>query len=219
MVDTLTRHCPDLASIKIFNTDHNPSLKGYGNGAGWEASMMKLNCLRNINPDDNDFVLSVDSDVVFCSGEVFKELDLEYGIIGIKHDPEFEIFRGKWSHMSGALIFLRGDILKMMCALPVQELDMIRQKRFKTYDITENEDVVLSYLAHYVNAKQKALPGGLSSGDFESDVQHDKRFSGVDFTPLKSFYHLNYCPAQFLGEPVSGKWDIPKVLQSKGIKL
>jgi hypothetical protein len=221
MVSTLMKQCNTLTDIKVFNTDHNDTLKGYENGAGWKASMMKLACLRNLKPADDDFVLSVDSDVVFCSPDVFKELDLSYGIIGIKHRPEFHTHFGDWSHMSGALIFMRGDILKKMCALSENKLNDIRYKHFKAYAITENEDVVLSYLASYVGANQKALPGWLSSGDFECDVDNSTTPTGavVLIGILKSFYHLNYCPTMFLGEPVSGKWDIPKVLKLKGIEL
>lgn len=224
MVNTFTKHCPD-GSISVSNTDVSEHYKQYGNGAGWQASMMKLKALSDIvltkNVQDNDFVLSVDSDVVFCSPEVFKYVAPEYGIIGIKHHPEFNTHRGSWSHMSGALIFIRGDIAKKMIALPGSELDMIRAKHFKGFNLTENEDVVLSYLASYVGAKQFDLGGlGLSSGDFESDAGATYiGYVGVSYPCMKSFYHLNYCPTYFLGEPVSGKWDIPTVLKKKGIGL
>jgi hypothetical protein len=224
MLNTFTKHCPE-GSISITNTDTTPAYKDYGNGAGWPASMMKLKALSDVvktkNVQDNDFVLSVDSDVVFTSPEVFKSIDPAYGIIGIKHHPEFNTLWGKWSHMSGALIFIRGDIAKKMVALPESELNNIRFKHFKGFNLTENEDVVLSYLASYVGAEQMDLGGrGLTSGDFETEIENvfltvNPRF---DYR-LKSFYHLNYCPVEFLEEPVSGKWDIPSILRMKGIEL
>lgn len=223
MVQTFKKHCPD-GSISITNTDTTPAYKDYGNGAGWQASMMKLKALTDIvktkNVQDDDFVLSVDSDVIFCSPEVFEHIRPEYGIIGTKHIPEFSTHLGKWSHMSGALIFIRGDVAKKMMALDGDTLATIRAQ-FKSYNITENEDVVLSYLASYVGAFQFALPGGVSSNDFESDVwTHHGDINGFGIVShLKSFYHLNYCPKQFLGEPVTGKWDIPMVLKKKGIEL
>jgi hypothetical protein len=234
MLNTFTKHCPE-GSISITNTDVTEPYKGYGNGAGWPQSMMKLKALSDVvktkNVQDNDFILSVDSDVVFTSPEVFKYVDPAYGIIGIKHHPEFNTLWGKWSHMSGALIFIRGYIAKKMIALNEDELHAIRFKHFKGFNLTENEDVVLSYLASYVGAEQMDLgPLGLTSGDFESDVAQYHRtslpelwFAGEDDTnyriPMKSFYHLNYCPTQFLGEPVSGKWMIPSILRMKGIEL
>lgn len=235
MVSTLYKHCPDVKELAVINTDHHPGFKEYGNGAGWQASMLKLDRLRQFEPGDNDFVLSVDSDVVFTSPDVFKYVSQDAwkegngpGIIGIKHHPEFNTKLGKWSHMSGALIFIRGDIAKKMGALSVDELNYIRFQCFKPFDITENEDVVLSYLASYVGARQFNIGSlGLSSGDFESDVTNNYRVGllsvGQPFGPkhpeFKSFYHLNYCPTQFLGEPVTGKWDIPNVLKMKRVEL
>jgi hypothetical protein len=225
MVQTFTKHCPD-GSISISNTDTVPEYKAYGNGAGWQASMMKLKALSDIvrtkNVQDDDFVLSVDSDVVFCSPEVFKFVDPEYGIIGTKHSPEFNTHMGLWSHLSGALIFIRGDVAKKMIALSSSQLDTVRAKHFKGFNLTENEDVVLSYLASHVGAKQFDIGGlGLSSGDFESDVwtEHGEKNGFGVTSHIKSFYHLNYCPTQFLGESVNGKWDIPRILKNKGIEL
>jgi len=214
MISTFKKHCPE-GSISVSNTDTVPQLKGYGNGAGWPQSIMKLKALSDIvhskQVKDTDFILSVDSDVVFTSPEVFKHIDSQYGIIGTKHRPEYHTHYKNWSHMSGALIFFRGDIAKKMIVLGESTLHNIRYGHFKPYQLTENEDVVLSYLAKLVDANYFDLGTvpDLSSGNFESDVTEG----------LKSFYHLNYCPTMFLGEDVAGKWDIPRVLKKKGIQL
>lgn len=210
MVHTLYRHCLDLKELVVVNTDHNKEFLEYGNGAGWTASMLKLKQMKRFTPEDDDFILSVDSDVVFGSPDVFLQVNKNYGIIGRKHNPEFSTRMGQWSHMSGALIFIRGDIAKKMAALSEAELHVIRFNHFKPYNLTENEDVVLSYLATFCGANQFDLPGFLSSGNFEGEVTTGQ---------LRSYYHLNYCPTNFLGEKVTGKWDIPKVLAHKEIKL
>lgn len=236
MAQTLAKYCPDCQVLLSLDTDGTP----YANGAGWEASMMKLEALRQLLSEnvvnDTDYILSVDSDVVFTSQEVFSFVK-DHGIIGIKHNPEYPTKLGQWSHMSGALIFIRGDIAKKMAALSEDELNSIRFNHFKAFDITENEDVVLSYMASYVGADQFCLPGSLSSGDFESELSYKielKRIFSQSPTPntqnrmledlrilgaMKSFYHLNYCPTSFMGEPVTGKWMIPSVLKQKGIEL
>lgn len=223
MINTLNRNCP---GVSIVSTNTDCLYESYGNGSGWPASMMKLNAMRDIVNSgvvqDTDFVLSVDSDVVFTSPEVFKYAKPEYGIIGIKHRPEYYTVTGKWSHMSGALIFFRGDIAKKMAALTGEELNNIRFRHFKTHNLTENEDVVLSYLAKYVGAQYFDLGTvpWLSSGDFEGDMRTRAfvHWMGSEVIP-RSFYHLNYCPTQFLGEPVTGKWQIPSILKQKGIEL
>lgn len=210
MVSTLKKYCPNLGGYYVKNTDG----QGYGNGAGWEASMMKLDGLRDLvnrsNPKDDDFLLSVDSDTIFCASEVFNHISPEYGIIGIMHQGEpANTFIGHLNQFSGCAIFIRGDIAKKMCAISRGKLDTIRQN-FKMYVLIENEDVVLSYLAQLCGAKPFNLPSHLHSGNFEADLKANN---------LSSFYHLNYLPGTFLGRPCPGKWDIPKVLRHEGIDL
>lgn len=242
MVRTFQKHCPS-GSVSVTNTDTSEFYRSYGNGSGWPASMMKVKAMADIlktrNVADDDFILSVDSDVVFTSPEVFKYVVPEYGIIGTKHRPDFHTRFGQWSHMSGALIFLRGDIAKKIVALDEPTTTGIRFQQFKPFRLTENEDVVLSYLAKFVGASHFDLGTvlGLSSGNFEEDVnpfrndtcdvgfcscQHEAGKGFKCFAPhvhRKSFYHLNYCPTFFMGEPVTGKWMIPGVLKQKGIEL
>jgi hypothetical protein len=215
MTGTLNKHYYG-AYISVINTDIDPEFRNYGNGAGWPAGLMKIKRMRQIvnayGVTDKDFILSVDSDVVFGNPNVFEHVNPKYGIIGVKHRPEYKTHFRSWSHMSGALIFIRGDIAKKIVSLPESETDMIRQQHFKGFNLTENEDVMLSYFAKYVGANYFDLGeiSGLASNDFEQDVQSRN---------FKSFYHLNYCPTEFLGESVAGKWGIPKVLQKKGIKV
>lgn len=225
MISTFLKHCPS-GTISTTNTDVSEPHKGYGNGSGWPQAMMKLKALSDVvktkNIQDDDFILSVDSDVVFCNPEVFKYVDPAYGIIGTRHKPTYYTHFSHWGHMSGALIFIRGDVAKKLASLGEAELNDVRFKHFKPYNLTENEDVVLSYLVRYVGCESYFDLGpvpGLSSGDFEDDVWTTHGAFGVVLSNLKSFYHLNYCPTMFLGEPVNGKWGIPKVLKQKGIEL
>lgn len=215
MCETLKKYCPNLVGIEVtFTTGVKFKDHEYGNGAGWFPSMMKLDALRKVvnkyNPKDTDFILSVDSDVVFCNSEVFDYIKPEYGIIGILHQGEAaNTFIGKLNHMSGCSIYIRGDIARQMVAIPEAKLDQIRQ-HFKMYTLIENEDVVLSYLAQMLGAVPFNLPNTLHSSNFEQDLTNGT---------LKSFYHLNYLPKSFLGIRVTGKWDIPEVLEMKRITL
>lgn len=223
MERTLRKYCPNLGGFERTYTTgitHRFYQAGqyvpceYGNGAGWGPSMFKLNALRKLvekyNPLRTDFILSVDSDVVFCNNEVFSYINPHYGIIGIGHQGEkANTFIGKLNHMSGCSIYIRGDIARKMAAISDAKLDMIRQN-FKQYILAENEDVVLSYLAQHEGAEPFSLPTRIHSGDFETDLVNKS---------LSSFYHLNYLPQSFLGVKTSGKWDIPKVLEMKRIKL
>lgn len=211
MRDTLIKNAqPFITQIRHTFTDG----MSYGNGSGWEASLLKLSGMHQMLKDydirDSDFILSVDSDVVFTSPLLFDVLDQRFGIIGTVHKQPFRTHYGDWGHCSGALIFIRGDIARKMCDISIRDLERIRIDHFKAYNITENEDVVLSYLAKMCGAEPMDLPSNLSSGNFEFDVTHDA---------LKSFYHLNYCPTEFMGEKTEGKWDLPRILKLKGYEL
>lgn len=215
MQNTLMNHGqPYIKFIRSITTGGR-DFPTYGNGAGWPASMMKLSAMDQLikdeDPEDDDFILSVDSDVVFCGPEVFEAIDLEYGIIGVVHKPPFMTEYGLWGHCSGALIFIRGDIARKMCDLTDDELNRIRYEEFKKHVITENEDVVLSYLAMVCGAKVLDIGGkGFSGLNFEEELKNGE---------LKSYYHLNYSPTTFLGMEVSGKWDLPHVLNEKRLTL
>lgn len=214
MQDTLIKYGqPHVKYIRSIQTGGRDYI-GYGNGAAWGPSMMKLSAMdqliKDTDPEDDDWILSVDSDVVFCNPDVFEVLDLKYGIIGVTHKPPYDTHYGKFGHCSGALIFIRGDIAKKMCAMTDDELNRVRFDHFKPYVITENEDVVLSYLAMMNGAEVMDLPGTLSSGNFEEELVTGD---------LKSYYHLNYNPVMFLGEECGAKWRIPAIIKSKGIEI
>lgn len=204
---------PYISQIRSIVTGGR-ELPKYGNGAGWNASMMKLSAiaqmLNDYQVEDDDFILSVDSDVVFTGSDLFDVVSPEYGIIGVQHKPPYTTKHGPWGHMSGALIFIRGDIARAMCALTDIDLNAIRYQEFKPFIIVENEDVVLSYLAMVCGAVPLDLPGALSSGNFEQEVKT---------RDLRSYYHLNYMPTHFLGTPVTGKWDIPHVIKMQNVEL
>lgn len=234
METTLYKYAPKGTTLKVVNTDTDPKYAGYGNGSGFPQGMLKIAYMKTMSFADDDWVLSVDSDVVFGNGRVFELLDPKYGIIGIQGQQPWDTFYGKWAHMSGCLIFLRGDVARQMTLWPSHAFGDIRQNHFKPYGITENEDVMLSYFARMqgADAFDVCSAHGIASSDFEGDVlaysRRDWISSGI--TPefyeyrknkqyFKSFYHLNYCPTQFLGEPVDGKWDIPSVLKRKGIEI
>lgn len=197
---------------------------GYGNGAGWEASMLKLDVMRWVvkkkKVQDTDWVLSVDSDVVFCNDEIFRYIksleSRQYypsGIVGILQGaPLSKCKMGDLFNFSGCSIYFRGNIAKAITALPPERLTEVRAE-FKEFIICENEDVVISYLAQSVGAAPRGLPNDLYHSDygFEHDLLNNT---------LKSFYHLNYGGmTKFMGKEITGKWDIPKVLRRKKIVL
>ena len=179
----------------------------WGNGAGWEASMMKVRILRNFSHiADSSYLLSVDSDVLFFTPDLFNYVEeTKPEICGLMNEITVETLIGPMRHLSGCLTFIRGDVMKRINSITDEELLEVR-KQFKQIDLCENEDVVVSYLAKKVGAEFRNLPHEYRNGSIEEDL-----ISGN----LKSMYHVNYMPTQFLGEPVTGKWDIPDVLKLK----
>jgi len=214
MCKTLIKYSvPHLANIRVVQTGGR-QYTSYLNGAGWGPSMMKLNELSYIcesfNVRADDYILSVDSDVIFTSSQVFNYVDGTYGLIGVQHQQPYNTALGMFGHMSGALIFIRGDIAHKMANLTDDELGKIRQEHFVRFNLTENEDIVLSYLAKLCGANELNLPNELTSGNLQEDFNSNQ---------LRSFYHLNFNPETFLGEPCVKKQNIPGIFESKWIEL
>lgn len=218
---TLCKYGPKGIRLNVINTDM--LYPDYGNGSGWKAGMMKVDYMKSMSFADDDWVLSVDSDVVFCNSNVFDLLDPQYGIIGIQGQQPWNTFYGQWPHMSGCLIFLRGDIARQMTVWQAHTFEEIRRNHFKSYAITENEDVMLSYFARMAGASafDISIVPGTTSNDFEQDIINcgQVAHNPLLYRKMASFYHINYCPTQFIGESVTGKWMIPEVLKKKGIEL
>ena len=205
-------------------TQKDMDAAGYGNGAGWEAAMLKLDAMRSVvqkkKVKDDDWVLSVDSDVVFCSSELFTYIKMlesliyeKSGIVGILQGaPLTQCKMGDLYNFSGCAIFIRGNFAKAITSLSPERLTEVRAE-FKEFVICENEDVVISYLAQGVGAAPRALPNHLYHSDF--GFEHDLKAG-----QLCSFYHLNYGGmTRFMDTDVTGKWDIPKVLRRKKVIL
>ncbi len=215
MKHTLTKYCRSLASITQTNLDPH-----YGNGASWQSCMMKLDAMRNVAAfcQDNDWLLSIDSDVVFTSVQLFDWLDVvtsftqnHYTIVGIPQQGELaDCELGKLRNMSGCAIFLRGNIAKKIAAITPEELESVREQ-FKAYVLAEQEDILISYLAQMVGAKPLPIPAFMVGGDLQKELAYG--------LPRTCMHHLNFHPEKFLGVPVNGKHDIPIVLRQKGIQL
>lgn len=186
--------------------------------------MLKLDVMRWVvakkKVKDDDWVLSVDSDVVFCSSEVFNYVrmlesltDERCGITGIlQGGPLTKCKMGDLYNFSGCSIYLRGNIARAITALSPERLTEVRAE-FKEFVICENEDVVISYLAQSVGAVPRALPNHLYHSDY--GFEHDLK-AGT----LCSFYHLNYGGmTRFMDTEITGKWDIPNVLRRKKVIL
>ncbi len=103
--------------------------------------------------------------------------------------------------------------LKKVFQFTGDALEQIRQNDFKAYDITENEDIILSYLCYLTEPTYKDLPHQwMQCGDIVKALQ------GFDRDKY-SLVHLNIEIKEFMGESVNGKWDIPKILKLKNISL
>lgn len=178
---------------------------GWGNGAGWEASMMKVGAILEViereKLTDEDYILSIDSDVMILEDFFIEKAD----IMGFQHSDFYDTKLGKWGHLSGCCIFLKVGIAKRICLLDKYELAEIRHNEFKAFNICENEDVVLSYLAVRCGAILHAFPYSYLCNDIEN------YFKGIRDHAHK-LIHFNIEIKEFLGQPVNGKWDIPKIV-------
>jgi hypothetical protein len=185
---------------------------GWGNGGHWQGGLMKIKTLRSLylygHFNDDDYVLSVDSDVIFTSSRIFDELNGS-AIAGLMQSTDLPITQrfGPWSHVSGACMFIRGDIARQIGELPLATLQSINEE-FGRDNLATNEDIVLSYVANYLGVKSLKLNHHVAH-------DYDSFFRG---NPVNgSFFHFNMGPCNFMGVPVTGKWDIPRALVQLGL--
>lgn len=125
---------------------------------GWASSMVKIAMLRQASNvvRHNDYLVCVDSDVHFTSGGIFRWIaENNPPIAGGMHDEKKATRYGMFAHLSGACMFIRGDVLKSI-AYGVDYEQIEREIRATT--LSTNEDVVVSYLAVACGWNLTAIP-------------------------------------------------------------
>jgi hypothetical protein len=169
---------------------------GFENGHGWGGFLFKLNGLREVvrlaQPQDDDYVVHLDSDTYICDYEPFTTLKGQ--LTGKKHSQPFASALGDFAHYSGAYLFLRGDIAKQIAGMPDHWFNEVRAE-LKQYNITENEDVVISYCAKKLGATDVPMP--------------KKYFKGNIYNLTGYLLHFNLIIKEYNGYKITGKWDIP----------
>lgn len=182
--------------------------QGWGNGCHWSGGVMKVAAIREVikqaDVSDDDYILGVDSDVLFTSNRIFDDLE-GAGLAGPMqlHNPPTTSRFGSWSHVSGCCMLIRGDIAKKIAELPDVAYQHINEE-FRRDNLATNEDVLVSYLACYVGAIQRPLNHHVEQ-NLDDYFRRNK--------PNGSFFHFNMPAGIFLGIQVTGKWDIPKTLR------
>lgn len=208
----------DFEDIEVFEktfADYsNVIIKGkpraYYNGAGWAACLMKLDAIYAISEleKDFDYLIYCDSDVFFLNGKIFNEL-MPVDMQGLKHDVLYQTALGPWSHFSGGCHFTSFAMVEKIAGITIDDIDQIRSD-FRKFNLTENEDIFLSYLNSYFKGSWHAHTSKLMyCGDIENEVQKGESEYCI--------VHLNQMWESFLSESVTGKWDVPKIIFKKNL--
>lgn len=181
--------------------------KGWGNGCAWNGGILKIAAIRMmLNSgwvNDDDYILSVDSDVLFTDNKIFDDLE-NAGLAGPVqlHNPPITTRFGQWSHVSGCCAFIRGDIARKVIELPETLYSAINEE-FRRDNLATNEDILVSYMANYCGAVTRPL---------NHHMCHDLEAELIRREKNGSFFHFNVGATTFLGVQITGKWDIPKTL-------
>jgi len=125
---------------------------------GWPSSMIKVGVLRECAASigQNEYIVSVDSDVWFTGARIFHEVAMNRpAIAGHMHDIKSRTHLGPFAHLSGACMFIRGDVLRSICFdVPYAEVEAT----MRSEDLCVNEDVVVSYLARWCGYQLSHIP-------------------------------------------------------------
>lgn len=135
---------------------------------GWASSMIKVEMLRqasNVAKDD-DYLICIDSDAHFTSASVFGWIkDHRPAIAGGMHSEKKATIHGLFAHLSGACMFIRGDVLKSIThGVDYNEIE----REIRATTLSTNEDVVVSYLAVACGWNLTAIPNEL----WDASVHH-----------------------------------------------
>lgn len=155
----------------------------------------------------DDYILYHDSDVLFFDPvkDILNSLG-DADFYGIKSDTELGYF-------SGCFRIFRAKALLRILELGKADLDVYAsQIREMGYPLIN--DVFTSYLMmqnkenvfHPFDYKE------IQASNLEGILLRDEKPNGA-------IVHLSNIYKEFLGVPVTGKWDIPKVLMEKGIVI
>lgn len=125
---------------------------------GWRSSMMKVAMLRRASSvvRNHDYLVSVDSDVHFTSRGIFKWIcDNNPPIAGAMHSEKAATKYGMFAHLSGACMFIRGDVLKsIVYGVDYEQIE----REIRATTLSTNEDVVVSYIAVACGWNLTAIP-------------------------------------------------------------
>lgn len=125
---------------------------------GWPSSMVKIATLRQASNAvrNQDFLVCVDSDVHFTSRDIFKWIaDNNPAIAGGMHSVTTATKYGPFAHLSGACMFIRGDVLRSICyGVDYEQIE----REIRATTLSTNEDVVVSYLAVACGWNLTAIP-------------------------------------------------------------
>ena len=181
---------------------------------GWKHAMSKLygwtEMASHYGMSDDDHILYCDSDTMFFSDEILAQFE-GYDFIGFPHsDTKYvEQLRREWSWLSGCFQAARVGMVRKLAQFTATQLYDASQEMLAN-NFSHNEDVVMSYLFAKCGAKENRLKNNhWMEMEPEKALRREK-------SPA-SFVHLNGNWKYFLGEPVEDKWDIPRVIDMKGL--
>lgn len=200
--------------LKSMNVRVLPQGHGYTPFPHWRHAMVKNEAYRVMldtpGMKDDDYMVDVDSDVVFMNDKIFNELG-ECDFMGMPHSETIfsRRFASRWTWVSGCAMFFRVGALRKMLAIQGDALQEIRVETVKL-GLAHVHDVVSSYLIRCVTDRIKHLHGVISP---------DPEGSLLRGTPETSLVHLMGQWRAFGGIPVKSKDEIPSALQQLGVTL
>ena len=189
-----------------------------GGHKGWPDAMQKIKAYRDIinefNIQENDWIADMDDDTYMASDAILKLLTPDRDLVGFQQSkPWTDTKIGKFGHMSGQVIFMRGGcLIKMLNQYSDEDLSIggkIQSQHFRSYNICEMWDVVTSYLMMSV---------GAVSYDMSKDIKNDDPEGHFLGTNLGDWFHLCGVPTKFLGKHLPfSRYSIPLVLKEMGL--
>ena len=177
-----------------------------------ESCAIQVASWRHVASDEavhpSDFVVSLDSDVLFLSSALFDELGVQ-DFVGFAHSQKtFVPALGRaWAHTSGCFQAARAGKVREVVAFSADDVRRALAQ-LSACSLPLIHDLVTSYLFALCGAATHELSVAAFMEDNIAGV-----FAGR--SPPRPFIHLVGDWRAFLGEPVANKWDLARPLRAR----
>lgn len=157
--------------------------------------------------DDNDYIIDIDADTCFYDTSFFDKLEGDFAGMPNDYYKSSHRINREWTWVSGVCVAYKAWLLRKITEIDPKTIEELRHELQHKMDCSHVWDVCFSYMANMFtnNIQHMRL--------LVMDVENMFKENYVSACEGEYVAHFNAPFEMFLGEKVSGKLDIPRVIK------